>query len=151
MLYRDSGQAERARPLLLDAKAKFEAANASAPEDSPGAAESRLSLAFVLAMLGEDAAAIELAEAALKLPGIQREKNPLGWVDVTGTAARIFARLGRADLAVPLLQTLLTSPGTGFQAAHASLRLDPDFEPIRNDPSYQALLKAHPGSGDVRE
>jgi len=150
-LYLDAGQGARARSLLREAKAKYEEANAQVPDDNPGAGQMRLSLAFIDALLGEDAAAIEKANAALALPGTSREKNPLGWVDAAGSAARVFARARRADLAVPLLETLLGSPGAGFQASSAYLRLDPDFEPIRTDPAYQALLKAHPGSGEVRE
>ncbi|HEX3125463.1 MAG TPA: hypothetical protein VHQ21_19340 [Rhodanobacteraceae bacterium] len=150
-LYLDAGQTDRARALLLEAKAKYEEANAQVPDDNPGAGQMRLSLALIHALLGEGAAAVEQAKAALMLPGTTREKNPLGWGDASGTAARVFARARRADLAVPLLETLLAAPGTGFQTSYADLRHDPDYEPIRKDPAFQALLKAHPGSGEVRE
>jgi len=150
-LYLDAGQTDRARQLLLEAKAQYEEANAQVPDENPGAGQMRLSLAFIHALLGEDAVAIEQANATLMLTGTTREKNPLGWVDVSGSAARVFARARRADLAVPLLEELLDSPGSGLQTSYAYLRHDPDFEPIRIDPAFQSLLKAHPGSGEVRE
>jgi len=50
-----------------------------------------------------------------------------------------------------LLEKLLADPGTGFTVGNAMLRLDADYEPIRNDPAFQALMKAHQGSGDVGE
>jgi TolB-like protein/lipoprotein NlpI len=150
-LYLESGQAAAARPLLLDARQKIEAANAQLPDDHAAAAETRLQLAYVDALLGNDAAAIQETDQALMLPATLPDKNYLGWINVAASAARVYAAAHRADLAVPLLEKLLASPGTGFQAAYASLRLDPDFEPIRNDPAFQAMLKAHPGSGEVRE
>jgi TolB-like protein/Tfp pilus assembly protein PilF len=149
--YLDSGRADAARPLLLDAREKFEAANTEMPDDHVSAAETRLQLAYVVALLGDPAAAARLADQALKLPATLPDKNYLGWVDVAGSAVRVYARAHRADLAVPLLAKLLSSPGTGFVVSYAAMRLDPDFDPIRSDPAFQSLVQAHPGSGDVPE
>ena len=151
MLYLESGRPEAARQMLLDAKARFASASEQVPDDSPSAPNIRMRLASVEALLGNDAAAIERAETALALPAVQPEKNHLGWIDAADAAARVYARVHRADLAVPLLEKLLADPGSGFMVGNAVLRLDADFEPIRDDPAFQALLKAHPGSGDVRE
>ena len=148
-LYLESGRTAAARPRLLDARDKLEAANASVPDDRPGAPEVRLQLAYVLACLGDQAGALDLARRALGSPAAQPEKNYLGWIDATAVAVRVYARARRADLAVPLLQKLLESPGTGFQASHAGLRGDPDLEPIRRDPAFQSLITTHPGSGDI--
>jgi serine/threonine-protein kinase len=148
-MYMFSGDAATARPLLLDARKKIAEADAQVPDDHPGAAESRLRLALVDAQLGENDAAVKLAQHALMFPAVQPDKNYLGWSDAAGTAVTVYARARRADLAVPLLEKLLASPGTGDIVPYAGLRVDPDFAPIRDDPAFQALIKAHPGSGDV--
>jgi serine/threonine-protein kinase len=52
--------------------------------------------------------------------------------------ARIYALLGDADHAIPLLKRLLQIPG-GFAPTPALLRLDPVWDQIRNDPRFQEL------------
>jgi tetratricopeptide (TPR) repeat protein len=151
LLYLESGQAAAARPLLLEARKTSEAVSAKVPDDHPAAANVRLRVAYVDALLGDGTVALELANEALTLPATLPDKNYLGWVDVAGAASRVYAHLHRADLAVPLLEKMLASPGTGYHASYAALRIDPDFEPIRGDAAFQALIKAHPGSGDVHE
>jgi len=94
---------------------------------------------------------VELAQHALTLPATLPDKNYGGWIDVVGEATRVYSRAHRADLAVPLLEKMLSSPGTGGYIPYAGLRLDPDFAPIRIEPAFQALIKAHPGSGDIPE
>jgi tetratricopeptide (TPR) repeat protein len=147
-LYADSGNAAAARPLLLDARKKIEA-SAQLPDDHPGAAEDRLQIAMLDALLGENDAAVTLAQHALTLPATQPDKNYFGWIEVARAAANVYARAHRADLAVPLLEKLLDSPGTGAVMPYAGLRIGSDFASIRDDPAFQALIKAHPGSGDV--
>ena len=151
MLYLESGRPDAARPLLLAAKTSFTAASAQVPDGNPSAPNMRMRLASVEAQLGNDAAAIELVQTALALPTAQPEKNYLGWIDMAAGATRVYARVHRADLAVPLLEKLLASPGSGLEVGYAVLRLDADYEPIRKDPAFQALLRAHPGSGEVRQ
>jgi TolB-like protein len=58
------------------------------------------------------------------------------------TCVEILARVGDADAALGEIQRLLAEPvGLSVQ----SLRLDPRWDPIRNDPRFQALLRQYGG------
>jgi len=57
--------------------------------------------------------------------------------------ARVEAQLGEPDRAIALLEKLLVTPyGTWYSIGPltpAMLRLDPMFDPLRNDPRFQKL------------
>ncbi|HVC36958.1 MAG TPA: tetratricopeptide repeat protein [Gammaproteobacteria bacterium] len=57
--------------------------------------------------------------------------------------AQLYAQLRRPDLAVPLLAKTLTTPGIGGSYSPVMLWLDPLWDPIRQDASFQALLKQY--------
>jgi hypothetical protein len=54
--------------------------------------------------------------------------------------ARILARFGAKDEAIGILQKLLTIPYDGALTP-ALLRLDPDFDNLRDDPHFQRLIE----------
>jgi tetratricopeptide (TPR) repeat protein len=95
--------------------------------------------------LGDKAAALALSEQAMAANPI--EKDPLSGPAPVEFFARVAARMGEPDRAIAALQKLLSVPydgalANGVPLTPALLRLDPDFDPIRNDTRFQKLAAA---------
>jgi TolB-like protein/DNA-binding SARP family transcriptional activator len=139
--------AAQAHSLLGDtsaARAGFDSAVASLDAEGrarPDAWWIHASRGFALAALGRRADALREARW-LEQSGTYREDRY-----ASGPAqgrARILAGAGEVDAALTEIEGLLARPS--LLSVH-ELRLNPDFDPIRNDPRFQALLLkfANPG------
>src|SRR5207249_7143717 len=101
-------------------------------------------LALINIGLGDKAAALALAEQAMAV--IPIEKDPLSGPGAIEILARVAARMGEPDRAIAALQKLLSISYAGPLATQnvpltpALLRLDPMFDPLRNDPRFQKLV-----------
>jgi tetratricopeptide (TPR) repeat protein len=88
--------------------------------------------------LGDKAAAFALAERAMAVNPI--EKDALYGPVPVEILARVAARMGEPDRAIAALKKLLSIPYAG-PLTPALLRLDPMFDPLRNDPRFQKLCE----------
>jgi len=87
--------------------------------------------------LGEAASAIAEGEKAMAM--LPTSKDPFEGPGIEENMAAIYALLGDADHAIPILKRLLQIPYGGVPITPAALRLDPVWDQIRNDPRFQEL------------
>ncbi len=93
--------------------------------------------------LGDKTAALALSERGIAALPI--EKDAVSGPAPIETLARVSAQMGEPDRAIAALQQLLSIPGEGALEKYmpltpALLRLDPMFDPLRNDPRFQKLV-----------
>jgi tetratricopeptide (TPR) repeat protein len=109
-------------------------------------------LALTNMALGEKAGAMALVDRATAANPI--EKDAVDGPEPIEILARVAAQAGERDRAIAALQKLLATPyegplASGVPLTPALLRLDPMFDPLRNDPRFQELV-ASPTPNNTR-
>jgi hypothetical protein len=59
---------------------------------------------------------------------------------VMGGAVEVFIRAGRHDDSIQLIELLLSMPA-GREISVPLLRIEPMFDPLRNDPRFEQLVQ----------
>jgi TolB-like protein/class 3 adenylate cyclase/Tfp pilus assembly protein PilF len=104
-------------------------------------------LALTSMGLGDKPAAFKLIERAMAM--IPIEKDAVQGPIPIEILARVSAQMGEPDRALAALEKLLSIPYDGALAQNVPLtppllRLDPMFDPLRNDPRFQKLCEDKP-------
>jgi TolB-like protein/Flp pilus assembly protein TadD len=128
-----AGQGAAAKLECEQTRTLLEARLAARPEDG----RSLIGLAWAYVCLGRNADAVRVArQAADSLP---IEKDALNGPYFLAGLAEIEARTGKPEDAVKILRQLITAPA-GQVVSIARLKIDPVWDPIRNDLGFQKLL-----------
>jgi TolB-like protein/tetratricopeptide (TPR) repeat protein len=119
-------------PALANAARQLEASL----RDAPGDYQARQTLANVYAYAGRSQDAIAQAKVAVDLIAKDAYAGPGALVTLAG----VYARTGHPDDALDLIERLL---GMNYDdpLTVADLRLDPYWDPLRDNPKFKELLK----------
>ena len=130
------GDNAAARTAFLKAKDILEERVKQKPDD----ADLHVQLAKMLAWLGEKDAAIAEAQRAMDLR--PESKDAFEGPQITEQVAQVYAILGDNARAVELLDGLLSRPS---EVTLQALKVNPAWDPLRNDPAFQALFAKYAG------
>jgi TolB-like protein/Flp pilus assembly protein TadD len=125
------GDKTKAQPELEQARLVSEKLLREAPEDSARHGQHGL----ILAALGQKQEAIAEGKRAVEL--LPESQDALDGPHATATLSQIYAWTGEFDEAFPLLDHLLAVPSN---LTVPILKLDPAWDPLRQDPRFQALI-----------
>jgi TolB-like protein/class 3 adenylate cyclase/Flp pilus assembly protein TadD len=131
-VYRLMNDMPKARVSFAEAQHIIEQSIAENPADAPRHAL----LGQIYAGLGEKEQAIREGKRAVEL--LPESKDAFDGPLMTLGLAQIYAMLGDADSALPLLEHSLATPrGVSVN----TLKLDPVWDPLRKDPRFQKLIR----------
>jgi TolB-like protein/Tfp pilus assembly protein PilF len=127
-----------AQRYFQDAEPVFE----SAVKEAPLSAIRHANLGWLYAFMGRKEDAIREGRRAVELK--PESKDAVDGVIVNCYLALIYARVGEKDLAFPLLERLLKTPGAvdsvDYSITINDLKHRWEWDPIRSDPRFQKLL-----------
>jgi Putative Zn-dependent protease, contains TPR repeats len=129
-----AGQNAAAERECEEARALLEAELA---KRQPGDRTSWSEVAWIYVCLGRNADALRVAREATESMPI--EKDAVLGINFLVGLAQIEAHAGQSEKAVKHLRQLLRIPA-GEYISIARLKIDPVWDPIRNDPGFQKLL-----------
>jgi TolB-like protein/lipoprotein NlpI len=128
-----AGQGAVAKSECEQLRALLEARLAERPQDR--ASLTALAVAYVC--LGRNADAVRVARQATDLLPI--EKDAFSGASYLAALAEIEARTGQGKEAIKILRRLITAPA-GLVVSVARLKIDPVWDPIRDNPDFQKLI-----------
>ena len=108
---------------------------------SPGDPAIHAALGWAYSLTGQKEKAIEAGRRAVELTPITADT--MSGHTYAVMLAKIYAWSDEPYLAVKTIHTTLSTPGW---ISVAGLNLDPDWDPIRDDPRFQELLRMHSGA-----
>jgi predicted Zn-dependent protease len=131
-----AGDAAGAKASYTQSRGEVEAMLRQQPDN----ADLMSALALIDAGLGDKEAALQEADRAMaKLPS---SRDALFGPVYEESRARVLARFGDKDRAITTLNHLLAIPYAGSYAVTAAyLRLDPDWDNLRDDPRFEKLCQ----------
>jgi TolB-like protein/Tfp pilus assembly protein PilF len=116
-----------------------------AVEEAPLNAERHANLGWFYAFAGRRDEAIREGRRAVELK--PESKDAFDGAIMNCYLALIYARVGENDLAIPLIERLLKTPGAVDSADYSitlnDLKFRWEWDPIRNDPRFQKLIAQH--------
>jgi len=130
--YAAMGEAVKAKALYTDIHREYQDAVQERPDDW----DRHVALGLAAAGLGLKQEAISEGRRAEDLLPISRDA--FAGPEFVVQLAEIYVRVGENDQAIALLQQVLAIPA-GLAISPALLRLDPVWDPLRNDPRFQKL------------
>lgn len=137
--YVAQGDKASAQKAFEQARPAFEAAMKEAPKS----AERHACLGWLYALMGLKNDAIAEGQRAVELK--PESKDALDGSLMNGYLALIYARVGENDLAIPLIERLLTTPGavdsTNYSITVNDLKYRWEWDPLRNDARFQKSIE----------
>jgi TolB-like protein len=128
-----AGDAAGAQGEMENARDLVETRLRARPDDRNASTQ----LSWINLALKRDADALRLARQVAE--SVSSEQDALAGPILLAGLAEIEARTGKTSEAIKTLQRLLSIPAGGIVSI-ARLKIDPVWDPIRNDPGFQQLL-----------
>jgi serine/threonine-protein kinase len=130
---RFAGEKESSRSSYQNARVLLMAAIAKDPEEP----QSHADLSMVDAGLGLDDEALREAERAIELEPLEKNaRMALGWLV---NRVVVQTRLGKTDDAIHGIEQLMAIPYAGEVMSACLLKINPDWDPLRNDSRFRKL------------
>jgi TolB-like protein/Tfp pilus assembly protein PilF len=141
------GNTVQAQASFEEARPQFE----GAVQEAPGSALRHANLGLLYALMGRKEPAMREGRRSVELAPESKDAVIGPWM--AGYLAMIYTRVGEIDLALPLLEHLLSVPGQvdrpNCSITLSDLRRRWQWDPLRKDPRFQKLLsqtQTTPGS-----
>ena len=113
--------------------------------EAPNIAERHANLGLCYAFMGQKEDAIREGRRAVELK--PESKDAYDGAIMNCCLALIYARVGENDLAIPLIERLLRTPGAvdsvNYSITVNDLKLRWEWDPLRSDPAFQKLVSTN--------